>query len=546
MYRLLLLTFLLINLHCLAAPTALHNARGYTLNLQGDLQTFSTLVIDNGKVLATGNASLLSQYPSAKIIDMQQQTLIPGLIDAHGHLLGLGANLLRVDLRDIASAGAAVNKVAAYAANHPKLSWITGRGWNQEQWKTREFPTAAQLDAKLSKRPVWLRRVDGHAGWANSKAMEIAGITRQTADPTGGKIIRDANGQATGVLIDNAMALVEKYLPKASKQRYQQQLQAATRHLLALGVTSMHDAGISEGEYQFYLEQARNNALSMRIYAMLSASDPALANMLQQGHQHGQRGLLKVASVKAYADGALGSRGAALLEPYSDAPTNKGLLVTKQQDLARLFDLVLGQGFQLNVHAIGDRANRLVLDQFADTFARYPHAKALRNRIEHAQVVSLDDIGRFKTLDILPSMQPTHATSDMHMAEHRVGENRLRGAYAWQRFLAQGSPLVFGSDFPVELANPFYGLHAAVTRQDRNNQPRTGWRAEEALNIEQAFRAFTLNAAYAAGQEHEIGTLLPGHWADFIVLDRNIFTLPADQLWQTQVNQTWLAGKRVY
>jgi predicted amidohydrolase YtcJ len=281
----------------------------------------------------------------------------------------------------------------------------------------------------------------------------------------------------------------------------------------------------------------------MRIYPMIAATSAQLNQLLEKGHVQDQNDWLSVRSVKLYGDGALGSRGAALLQPYSDDPDNSGLLVTREQDLKPLFDLVLGNGFQLNFHAIGDKANRLALDQFADSFKRIG-GKSLRNRVEHAQVINVDDIPRFKTLNIIPAMQPTHATSDMNMAEDRVGADRLKGAYAWQTFLKQGSPVAFGSDFPVELSNPFFGLHAAVTRQDRNNSPNKGWIPSEAVTVKQAFRGFTLDAAYAAHQENILGGLTEGKWADFILIDQDVFTISPQDIWKTQVLETWIAGEK--
>jgi predicted amidohydrolase YtcJ len=278
---------------------------------------------------------------------------------------------------------------------------------------------------------------------------------------------------------------------------------------------------------------------------MLAATDPQLKEMLEEGHVQDKRDFLSIRSVKAYGDGALGSRGAALLAPYSDDPHNVGLLVTKQQDLKSLFDTVIGSQFQLNFHAIGDRANRLALDQFEDTINRLG-GKGLRNRVEHAQIINPNDIPRFKQIGIVPAMQPTHATSDKNMAGDRLGEARLRGAYAWQTFLKQGSRVASGSDFPVELANPFFGLHAAVTRQDRENQPRQGWLPEEKMTVYQAFKSFTLDAAYAAHQDHVLGGLTTGKWADFILIDKDIFAIPSEQLWQPKVLQTWIAGEKVF
>ena len=537
------LTFCLsaASLPLLASTTLVENVKGYTLNSNGELVSFTTLLIEDGKVVSLDAANPQSD----SVIDGKGKTLIPGLIDAHGHLLGLGANLLEVDVRESGSAREAAKAVAAYAFANKEQKWITGRGWNQELWPDRAFPTAAMLDAQISDRPVWLTRVDGHAGWANSQAMALAGITPDTPDPEGGQIIRDAEGNATGVLIDNAMAMVEKRMPKASVAQYNAQLEAAGEHLLSLGVTSMHDAGISRDVYDFYLKRAVEDTLPVRIYAMIAATDPELNTMLENGFIDSADDFLEIKSVKAYGDGALGSRGAALLKPYSDAPHQHGLMLTQPDDFADLFSHVLGAGFQLNFHAIGDRANHLALNQFEKTFTSLG-GQSLRNRIEHAQVINVDDLPRFAELKVLPSMQPTHATSDMNMAEDRIGQERMKGAYAWKTLLNSGIPLPLGSDFPVELANPFYGIHAAVTRQDRNNQPVEGWYAHEAMTLKQAFRGFTLDAAYAAHMEQTLGTLEPGKWADFILIDRDLFDIPEQDLWKVQVLQTYLAGEKVY
>lgn len=535
------LLFLLCPWVTTAAPHLVFNANGYTLDAKGQLQKFSTLVFNQGKVVATGDAALKAKYNDALLINAQGKTLLPGLIDAHGHLLELGATLLQVDVRDLGSAEASVALVHDYAQKHPELPWITGRGWNQVLWPDKQFPTAKQLDVLIADRPVFLERVDAHAAWVNTKALALAGIDDTTPDPEGGQIVRDSNGKATGVLIDNAMALVIDKLPSASVDTYSARLTAAGEHLLGLGVTSMHDAGVSQAVSEFYRERAKAHTLPIRVYAMLSAKDPQLSNMLQQGPFSSDDDFISIRSVKAYGDGALGSRGAALLAPYQDQPTSSGLLLTPVDSMPTLFDQVIGKNFQLNYHAIGDRANRLALDQFEKSFNAVG-GKQLRHRIEHAQVIHTDDIPRFKALKIIPSMQPTHATSDMNMAEDRVGKARLAGAYAWQTFLKQGSPLAFGSDFPVELANPFFGLHAAVTRQDRNNQPKQGWRPEQAISIEQAFKAFTQDAAFAAHQEDKIGRLLPGMWADFILIDQDIFKIKAEDIWKAQVVETWIAG----
>jgi len=529
----------------LAAPSHIGNVKGYTLNNAGELIRFSNMVFDAGKVVAIGTEELGQKYPNATFIDGENKVLLPGLIDAHGHVMGLGETLLQVDLRESKSALDAAKMVQAYAKTQQDLAWVTGRGWNQVLWPGKAYPTASLLDEYVNNKPVMLSRVDGHASWVNSKALEIAGITKDTLDPPGGKIVRDEQGNPTGVLIDNAESLMLKHLPKTSEATLTAQLNAAGEHLLSEGVTSVHDAGIGKVVYNYYKKRVAEHSLPVRIYPMIAATTEDLRQLLETGHVQDQYDWLSIRSVKAYGDGALGSRGAALLQPYTDAQDNRGLLVTREQDLKPLFDLVLGKGFQLNFHAIGDRANRLALDQFADSFERMG-GKSLRNRVEHAQVVNVDDIPRFKALNIIPAMQPTHATSDMNMAKDRVGAARLKGAYAWQTFLKQGSPVAFGSDFPVELSNPFFGLHAAVTRQDRKNSPDSGWIPSEAVTLKQAFRGFTLDAAYAAHQENILGGLTEGKWADFILIDQDVFTISPQNIWKTQVLETWISGERRY
>ncbi|WP_233520540.1 amidohydrolase [Flocculibacter collagenilyticus] len=523
-----------------------HNINGYTFTTDRKLQRFSSMLIRHGKIHEIGD-NLLKKYQDQKItrLNGQGRTVLPGMTDAHGHILGLGFNRMNVDVRGLTSAQATAKKVADYANQNPQQQWIKGRGWNQVLWPSKQFPTANDLDEVIADRPVMLTRVDGHASWLNTKALQLAGINSSTISPEGGEIIKDENGQPTGILIDNAMNLVEKKLPKPTNKEKQMALDIASKHLLALGVTSVHDAGIDHNTYHLYKDKAANNTLDMRIYAMISANDPHFETMLEKGHVKDEADFLSIRSVKIYGDGALGSRGAALLKPYQDQPDNHGLLVTSQTQLRQLMQQTLAHNFQINLHAIGDRANRIALDEFSFAFKQNPANQALRHRVEHAQVISVDDIPRFKALNIIPSMQPTHATSDMNMAGDRVGKQRLAGAYAWQTLLKQNSVIALGSDFPIELANPFFGIHAAVTRQNRDNQPVNGWIPEEAMTVAQAVRGFTIDAAYAAHQEHSLGGLETGKWADFIMVDRDIFTIPTNELWKTQVLETWVAGKRI-
>lgn len=521
------------------------NINGYTFDNDRYLQNFQTLVFDNGRVLATGDKSLQAEYPDAKLIDGGGRTLLPGITDAHGHVSSLGYTLLQIDLRGARSARQVSTSIASYAKEKPFLNWIQGRGWNQVLWPGQKFPTAKILDELVSDRPIWLERIDGHAGWANSRALALAGINANTIAPPGGEIIRDPSGNPTGILIDNAMALVTQVIPPPTDEEMAAALQAASGHLTSLGITSVHDAGVSAREHDYYRQLADSGNLNVRLYGMISSTDPELGRILSAGASSDALDLYSARSVKVYTDGALGSRGAALLESYSDREGHSGLLLTSQEQLRTIFSQSIQAGFQVAIHAIGDKGNRIGLDEVEHAYTTIGGRK-LRHRIEHSQVVSLEDIPRFKDLDVIPSMQPTHATSDMNMAEDRLGIERLKGAYAWRSFLDQGSILVSGSDFPIELANPFHGIHAAVTRQNRLNEPRGGWIPEQSITTEEAFRSFTLDAAWAAHQEMILGGLTKGKWADFILVDQDVFSIPANDLWKTTVVETWLAGKLVY
>lgn len=536
----------------LAAParadTVIDNANGYTLTAADQLLRFSSLAFDEtGRILAVGGkAAVAAKAPRARHIDLQGKTLLPGLIDAHGHVFGLGEIASAIDLYRPATLATALGAVAEYGRAHPDKAWLVGYGWNQEIWKLGRFPTAAELDGAVAARPVWLHRVDWHAGWANSRALQLAGITRDTPDPAGGKIMRDAAGEPTGVLVDAATQLIDAVLPQPTPADQRAALDAALAALAKAGLTSVHDAGIGVAQDALYRDYADHGKLTVRVYAMIGDTTADFDALSAKGPMPSYaRDLYSLQAVKLFADGALGSRGAALLAPYSDEPSSSGLLFQQDAVMLAKMDQAMRAGYQVNVHAIGDAANRQVLDAYALLIKKYDNA-ALRHRIEHAQVVAPADIARFKSLGVLPSMQPTHATSDQNMAEQRVGPERIKGAYAWRSFLAQGSKIACGSDFPVESPNPFQGIHAAVTRQDGAGVPAGGWHPEQAMTLREAFRCFTLDAAYAGHQEQVLGSLEPGKWADFIVTDQDLFTMPAADIGQMRVLQTWLAGRRVY
>ncbi len=529
-----------------ADTTLVEHVHGYTL-VGERLRRFDALAFANGRVLATGSASILRRrYRDAERVDGGGKTLLPGLIDAHGHITDLGFQQTRIQLVGTQNLADAQQRIRAYVTAHPELSWYRGAGWNQVIWQLGRFPLASELDAVVPDKPVVLERVDGHALWVNSAALRAAGITRTSVDPVGGRIERDLDGAPNGVLVDKAMELVEKVMPAPSDAEDLAAIKAALAHMNSVGLTSAGDAGASARTIGLYRELADQGQLSVRVYAMIYDVDKDFEQLSAKGPLIGYGDdRLTVRSVKLFADGALGSRGAALLAPYSDKPDQRGLLFMPDAEMERKIQAALAAGYQVNVHAIGDAANRQVLDGFEAAY-KAVGGRQLRNRIEHAQVVSLADIPRFKQLNLIASMQPTHATSDKNMAQDRIGPERLKGAYAWRTFLDQGTRIAGGSDFPVESDNPFFGLHAAVTRMDHDNQPPGGWHAEQAMTLLEAFRAFTLDAAYAQHQEHELGSLEPGKWADFIIIDRDLFRIAPAEIWKINVEQTWLAGKRVH
>ena len=519
-----------------AADVLIHHANGYA----DTEQRFNWMTIHDGRVVAIGNGEVPpAEYSS--VFDMQGKTLMPGLIDAHGHVLGLGQYRIRVDLVGSDSLQTALGRVTEQAP--PGTGWVLGRGWNQVLWPGKKFPTAADLDRVMADRPVWLRRIDGHAGWANTRALQIAGIDNATPDPVGGEIHRDAEGNASGIFVDAAMALIDQHIARPSDHEVRYALDVALKELNSLGITSVHDAGVDTQTLMVYKRMVDDGELSVRIYAMISDAGEHLdaigKPLLSYG---GDR--LTARSVKLYIDGALGSRGAAMISDYCDEPGNKGLVFSGQDELDRMVWKALGMGFQVGIHAIGDLGNRMALDAFAK--AQRGDSVRYRNRIEHAQIVALEDIPRFAGLGVIASMQPVHATSDKNMAADRVGEKRLAGGYAWRKFLDSGAIIAAGSDFPVEYANPFHGIYAAVTRMDQNGEPTGGWYPGERMTLPEAVRAFTIDAAYAAFQENDLGELRPGKWADFIVLDRDLFKVDEAELWQIQVEETWLAGVRVF
>ncbi|MCE5232942.1 MAG: amidohydrolase [Mizugakiibacter sp.] len=502
---------------------------------------------DAGRILAVGTApALVSRYPDARRIDVHGATVIPGLIDAHGHTLGLGMALLDADLVGASSEDEAIARLRKHAATLPPGAWLRGRGWDQNRWPGKRFPTAADLDAAFPDRPVYLERIDGHAAWVNSAAMKRA-LKPLDGDwqPDGGRIER-LDGKATGVLVDRAVELVEKAIPPLDAAQKRHAYQVAFATLVSVGLTGVHDPGISLDDLHVLQGMADHGELPLRLYTMADGDHAALAWLCEHGAYAHPSGRLQMRALKLYMDGALGSRGAALLADYSDDPGNLGILVTEPERYREIVARAHRCGLQVATHAIGDRGNRLVLDTYAEVLGKDAATTDHRWRVEHAQVVALEDIPRFAALHLIASMQPTHATSDMPWAEARLGAERIRGAYAWQRFIHAGVHMALGSDFPVEYPNPMLGLYAAITRQDLAGQPPGGWYPDQRLTREQALAGFTRDAAWAAFMENEVGMLKAGMRADFLILPADPMTIAPRAIAGLKPMSTWVDGKPVY
>ena len=534
----------------LASPagstSVVNNVNGIQVGADGKLERFSGLVIgDDGKIVQViPEGAMMKLSGVDTVVDGGGRTLLPGLIDAHGHVMGLGESAMQLDLVGTASLADLQARLRDYAAARPADPWIVGRGWNQELWTDKRFPTAADLDAVVPDRPVILERVDGHAVVVNNAALKAAGVTAGTKAAAGGEIERDATGKPTGLLIDAATELVAAKVPPPTPAQLDGALAKAQEALLAVGITGVADMGTGVEAWQTYRRAGEAGRLQVRIMSYASDVEPmrALAPNGPTDWLYGDR--LRMGGIKIYADGALGSRGAWLKRPYADKPETSGLRFLTDEELRAKLDEAAKIGIQPAIHAIGDAANAQAIAAYEWLGQRYPGDR--RWRIEHVQVVDPADIPRIGKAGIIASMQPVHQTSDRTMAEARLGPDRLAGAYAWQSMLRSGAKLAFGSDFPVESPNPFPGLAAAISRQDMQGQPPGGWIPAERLTFEQALTAFTRDAAYAGYAEGKIGSLEPGKWADFILVDRDPTKIDAQSLARTEVLETWVAGKKVW
>ena len=517
------------------ADTLVTNANGIEADSSGHLVHFTGLLIgSDGKVVRM----LRSGEPrptASETLDAGGRTLLPGFIDAHGHVIELGVHALQLDLVGTSSLGELQRRLKDYAAAHPDAKWILGAGWNQELWPDKRFPTAADLDSVVSDRPVVLARVDGHALVANSAAMKAAGVTPQTQTPAGGRI-------ENGLFVDNAKNLINGAIPKPSPAELDQALAKAQDILLGFGVTGVGSMSTGLGDWEAMKRAGEAARLNVRFMVYADELNLLKAEPRPTSWLFGDR--LRMVGIKFYADGALGSRGAWLKQPYSDEPDTHGLQFHSDGELRSLTETAASHGFQIAIHAIGDAANAQVISTYEWLNGKYGSDR--RWRIEHAQVVDCADLARIGRAHIIASMQPTHQTSDRLMAEKRLGPERLKCSYAWQSMLRTGARLAFGTDFPVESPNPFPGLSAAISRQDINGQPPGGWYPAERVSLGEALQAYTRGAAYAGFAEDRMGALDPGKWADFVIVDRDPTRVDPQALARTKVLETWIAGRKVW
>lgn len=510
----------------------------------------SALTAKNGRIVFVGDEAAQQAGPATRIIDAHGATIIPGLIDSHVHMEGLGDQLEVIALRDAASIEEVAARVRKAAASSKPGEWIRGRGWDQNNWGGA-FPDSISISlanaAPLN--PVFLVRIDGHAAWVNRRALDLAGIEPHTPDPDGGRILRDTSGDPTGVLIDRAMDLVLNRIPLPTFEDTRKRLARAARECARVGLTTVHDAGVNAQTIAAYRDLIAQNELPVRVYAMIAVAqrpgmagaEPHWREFLERGPEVGNR--LTIRTLKLFADGALGSRGAALLAPYADNPDNNGLLLLSREEIENVAREALAHGFQVATHAIGDRANRTALEAYGNVLKG---KNDRRFRIEHAQVVAPEDFSSFAGCSIIASVQSTHATSDLRWAAERLGTERLKHAYFARSFLTAGVPLANGSDFPVEDPNPLFGFYAAMTRQQSSGYPSGGWFPEERLTRAEALASWTMGGAYAAFEETDKGTLAPGKFADFVMLSGDIMRVPAAEILETRVLLTVSGGEVAY
>lgn len=521
---------------------------GHVLTMDEDMPEVEAMAVREGKFLDTGDSAKMRQkYPDADVFDLEGKTVMPGIIESHGHLLSLGQSFLELNLEGIPSPEDVVQKVRDRVKATLPEEWIIGWGWDEGAW-ARNYPDNKELSDVSPHNPVYLRGLHGFACWANEKALGIAGINKDTPDPPNGVILKDPEtGHPTGILTNSAQALLNEHIPPLKSHQIEKALSLAIEECLKFGLTTIHEARTSSPMLQAFRSLKLKGKLNGRIYVMLDWTDEKLLEFFfSKGPDIDPDNLLTVRCIKIFVDGALGSRGAALMDPYSDAPGEQGLVVTPEEEVIRLTSEALKSGFQVAVHAIGDKANSITLNAYRKAIAAVPKTSDHRLRLEHAQVVALEDIPQFAPLGVVLSMQPPHCTSDMEWAEERVGPERIKGAYAWRSFLDSGVHLTLNSDFPGESLDPFFGMYCAMTRQTPEGSPEGGWYPDQCMSRDEVLKAYTGEAAYSGFEEEFKGKIHPGYLADFIILSDDILTIPVSAFLSLRVEKTYLGGKLVY
>ena len=521
------------------ADLIIKNATIYSVNEKFKIE--ESMAVKNGKIAAIGtNEHVTGQFHSDNIADYKGKYIYPGFYDAHCHFLGYGLTLQEVDLTGTRSVDEVIEKLQNFKDTHPDVQWLKGRGWDQNDWQKKKFPDKKDLDRVFPDIPVYLVRIDGHAAWVNQKALDKSGL-RKNLEVEGGEIILDGDGEPTGILIDNAMNLVSVHIPLPDKDQLVKALVDAQEKCFAVGLTTVSDAGLSYEEVKLIDSLQHEGPLKMGIYAMLNPSKKNLEAFVKHGPYQTEK--LNVRSIKLFSDGALGSRGALLLAPYKDAPHQKGLQLITEEKLLNVCNTAFENGYQVNTHCIGDGANRLVLDNYGKVLKGKNNR---RWRIEHAQIVNPDDMDKFDQYSVVPSVQPTHCTSDMFWADERLGDKRIKYAYAYRELLNAAGYLALGSDFPVEHINPLYGFYAAVARKNLSGKPGEGFQMENALSREEALRGMTFWAAFSQFEENTKGSLETGKNADFVVLDQDIMKIDPDNIPGLKIESTFVDGEKVY